>query len=67
MIHETGKISKVYSYCIDCDFRKTKYIYEIHLNYYLEELSADDLPHYYVLKNLNGSANNNAFIKMCSL
>ena len=52
-MHKTGKINKVYSYCINCDFIKTKIIYGEDLNYFLEELSAHDVLRFHVLKDFD--------------
>ena len=46
-----------YSSYIDCNFVKTNIIYEEDLNYYLEELSKNDLLCYHILKDLDGRFN----------
>ena len=48
----------IYFYCTDCDFIKSKIIYEKDLNDFLEELSTNDLVRHRILKTLDGRLNN---------
>ena len=49
---------RIYFYCTDYDFIKTKIIYEKDLNDFLEELSTNDLVRYHILKTLDERLNN---------